>query len=332
MAFFLRKRPAATKATGPGPQSEPTTEPLDEPARPRIGGAPPALDPAWYQPIPIDRPVYEFEAKPPARSTRPDTVCDGWATTDFTVRAAAVRGYDHRYRGLPRQDAVVIRDHQPTNGVVFAVADGVAAASRADIGAEVACQTAVAELSATLDRCPADQLPWLSVLQRVAARLTREASVLSRLIEPDPTEVERLMATMLVAGVVVRGEHGGVAHMVQIGDSRAWLLRRGVLRPVLRRRWDHDAPIDDPLPRLPAEPHVVTIPVPHGAAFIVGTDGIGAPLGNGTGPVAKMFAHSLPVPPSAIGLARLLDFSWDSFDDDRAMVVIWPTVGLDALP
>src|SRR5262245_56487650 len=90
---------------------------------------------AW-RPIVVDIPIGEFEPKPPPKWTfRPDIVCDGWSSEHVTVRLASVRGYDHRYRGTARQDAVDVRFHPPTGVVVFAVADGVSAARDSDRGA-----------------------------------------------------------------------------------------------------------------------------------------------------------------------------------------------------
>ena len=78
-----------------------------------------------WTPIVVDIPTVSFEPRPPLmRYFRPDTICDGWSTKEIVVRLAAVRGYSHRYAGVPRQDAAEVRLH-PSGVVVLAVAGGV---------------------------------------------------------------------------------------------------------------------------------------------------------------------------------------------------------------
>jgi serine/threonine protein phosphatase PrpC len=295
------------------------------------GSAVPPGQPSWDGPIVVDEPIVEFEPRPPTGSMRPDTICDAWSTEHFTVRAAAVRGYDHRYRGLPRQDELAVRVHRPTQAVVFAVADGVSAATHADRGAELACLAVVTTLTAALDNGPPEQLPWLEALRRAGRWLTREAAGICGAAEPTPDDVERALATTLVAGVVLRDERGDVARLVQIGDSCGWMLRQGRFTPLLRHKTDAASPVVstavDPLPRVPADVRPVEVALPPDGALIVATDGIGDPLSDGTGLVGQLLATTLATPPSALGLARVLDFSRETFDDDRAAVVIWPAAG-----
>ena len=53
------------------------------------------------------------------------------------------------------------------------------------------------------------------------------------------------------------------------------------------------------------------------------TDGLGLPLGDGTGEVGRAFARELAVPPDIPDFARLLDFSRATYDDDRTLVAVW---------
>src|SRR5690242_19156323 len=109
MPLFARRRPAAGAPA--------------ESVAPAVSGVPAEPSPrSWDRPIVVDEPVAAFEPRPPDGPHPPDTVCDAWSTEHFTVRAAAVRGYEHRYRGLPRQDDLAVRVHRPTQAVVFAVA------------------------------------------------------------------------------------------------------------------------------------------------------------------------------------------------------------------
>ena len=62
-----------------------------------------------WDPIVVDNPVAPFPVRPPSTGPyRPDTVCDGWSVGTMTIRAASVRGYDHRSRGTVRQDDLVV--------------------------------------------------------------------------------------------------------------------------------------------------------------------------------------------------------------------------------
>jgi len=63
--------------------------------------------------------------------------------------------------------------------------------------------------------------------------------------------------------------------------------------------------------------------LPH-EVLLVGTDGFGDPLGDGTGQVGQLFARHLAAPPPPRGLAHLLDFSRETFDDDRTLLAVWP--------
>jgi len=309
MSIFARRRADAAEGTGSAVPDEQWNR-------------------SWDRPIVVDEPIMEFEPRPPTGSNRPDTICNAWSTEHFTVRAAAVRGYDHRYRGLPRQDELAVRVHRPTQAVVFAVADGVSAATHADRGAELACLAAVKTLSDGLDAGPPDRLPWQEMLQRAGRWLTREAVRLIGVADPSPAEVERTLGTTLVAGVVLRTERGDIVRLVQVGDSCGWLLRQGRFTPLLPHKGGVGAVVlssaVEPLPRIPAEVRPVEVPLPADGALIVATDGVGDPLGDGRGLVGRLFADALHTPPSALGLARVLDFSRETFDDDRAAVVIWP--------
>jgi serine/threonine protein phosphatase PrpC len=251
-------------------------------------------------------------------------VCDGWATQQFVVRAASVRGYDHRYRGIARQDDYVIR---PVAGeaIVFAVADGVSSATLSHRGATAACHTATRWLVEALDR-RIHPLPWRDILGEVARELTAQAAAWLRVEAPDPEQVEKLFATTLVLGLIGPTTSGCRVSLIQVGDSSAWVLQHGRYHSVLSTKADVSAAVE-PLPRVPRELRSLEFELPADAVLLVGTDGFGDPLGDGSGLVGAMFAEALVRPPSPIGLARLLDFSRETFDDDRALVAIWPRPG-----
>lgn len=294
---------------------------LAEPSEP-----PPAPDP--WAPIVVDQPIFEFEAKPPASldSYRPDTIFDGWSGGRYTVRLASVRGYSHRYSGTPRQDDAAAAFEPVSGAVIFAVADGVSSARESHIGATAACQTALREASWQLaSQHPVD---WTQVVTVAAQALAVCASDLLDEDRPLPDAVEELVATTLVAGCVVPTRQGTLVSMTQIGDSGAWVLQRGRYHPVLAEKHDPNAQVISsavsPLPRIPAELPVAEFHLAYDSVLLVGTDGFGDPLGEGDGKIGQLFTHHLATPPPARALAHLLDFSRETFDDDRTLLAIWP--------
>jgi serine/threonine protein phosphatase PrpC len=283
--------------------------------------------PGWA-PIVVDEPIFEFEAKPPFITSeyRPDTVFDGWSTDAFTVRLASVRGYSHRYSGQPRQDDVAV-SFDPRSGVLlFAVADGVSSAGHSHIGAAVACNVLVGVQQWMLDGGRYPDLAY--AVEEVATKITDRAARILKRDRPDQEAVESLLATTLIGGYIVPGDQGAVVSLVQIGDSGAWVLRGTKYHPLMRQKNDPDAPVISsavtPLPRLPDKIVPIECPLAPDEVLLLGTDGFGDPLGDGDGHVGNLFAEHLSAPLPARGLAHLLDFSRDTFDDDRTLLAIWP--------
>jgi hypothetical protein len=305
-------------------------DPVPGPQPAAVAPQPPADEasgrPEWA-PIVVDRPIFDFEPTAPSAATeyRPDTVHDGWSTKSFTIRLASVRGYAHRYNGAPRQDEVAAAGDPRSGIVVFAVADGVSSAGQAHIGASIACGTLVDAQRRMLDSGRAIDLP--RAVRTAASRITQRAAYLLRQDNPEQADVERLLATTLIAGYIELDPEGALVTLVQVGDSGAWVLHDGRYYPLFEQKNDPDAQTISsavsPLPRLPDQ----IVPVKYGLApedvLLVGTDGFGDPLGDGDGEVGRLFAEHLLTPPPARGLAHLLDFSRDTFDDDRTLLAIW---------
>jgi hypothetical protein len=314
-SLWTPARPAALRATRPAPAAA-------SPVRP----ASPDRD-SWA-PIVVGDPIFEFEPKPPPPGPfRADTVFDGWSAGPFTVRLASVRGYSHRYSGVARQDDAQVAFHPRSGAVTFAVADGVSSARYSHIGASVACQSAVGRMARHL---PADRpgFDWAALLSEAVEDLEAWAAHTLGVDRAEPADVEAQFATTLIAGYVLPTPQGAVVSMIQIGDSGAWLLRRGRFYPVLAEKNNPRADLISsevsPLPRIPAAITPVQFRLPEEAVLLVGSDGFGDPLGDGRGKVGELFAEHLASPPSGRALAHLLDFSRETFDDDRTLVALWP--------
>ncbi|QMU74569.1 protein phosphatase 2C domain-containing protein [Streptacidiphilus sp. PB12-B1b] len=282
----------------------------------------------------IGVPSTVFEARPPGAASlsyRPDTIVDGWSTHAFTVRMASVRGDRHRYGDRPREDDVALAVDPRTGALVFAVADGVSKARQPHLGATLACRTAVDTVVAQLDggRAHADiDLP--QVLSAGAYALRDHASrVLERTAAGSVgiDETAHLLATTLVAGLVTPTPDGLQVSLVRIGDSNAWVLRGEVYEPI----WEQPPPGDQevassavhPLPYVSSGIRPRGFVLPDRGVLLVGTDGFGGPLGDGTGQVGRLFAERLAAPPPPLEFAHLLDFSRETFDDDRTLLAVW---------
>jgi serine/threonine protein phosphatase PrpC len=294
-----------------------------------------------WAPKVIGKPVASFAPRPaqPGRyrypeAYRPDTICDAWSTRHFTIRLASVRGYDHRFEGEPRQDAAAVMEHPATGTVVFAVADGVSSAEYSHLGSAVACEASIAALLNALDEHR--HIIWDEVVPTVSQRLVKHAQSLRGEPEPRPDQAQDLLATALVAGVV-RPIHDGedeagvaVATMVQVGDTSAWLLQNGVFQDTLDPTSDVNTYVRSSavsaLPSASRLPRERDVTLPRDGVLLIGTDGFGVPLGDGSGLVGRWFAEILATqpPPSGLKLAHALDFSRETFDDDRTLVAIWP--------
>jgi hypothetical protein len=274
-----------------------------------------STEPLGWGAVTVGTPTADFEPRPAASAAyRPDTVVDGWSSEDFTLRLASVRGYEHRHRGLPRQDDVAAAHHPATGAVAFAVADGVSAAPLAHLGATAACRAALARVLADLDA--ASTVDWAKVAEHAAWQVVQQAVAVLDLPGPDPERAEKEMATTLVTGLV---RPDGTFELVQIGDTCGWLLHEATFR----RLWPVAESAVTALPRVP-EISVRADGLPPGAVLLIGTDGFGDPLGDGAGEVGAHFAARLAAPRPPLEFARDLDFSRETFDDDRTLLAIWP--------
>lgn len=282
-----------------------------------------------WSPLVIGTPVVQFEPRPPrSRTYRPDTAVDGWSTGRLVVRGASVRGYQHRHDGTPRQDDFAITWHAATDAVIVAVADGVSDAELAHVGATLACRTAVEQLLRWLDDGGDGEPDWADVLRCASWGLVEFAGAqpASGPDEPAAERAERLLATTLVAAVLRPNDDGSATvSAARAGDSTAWLLHGSDWAELFTADDDEMvATVVTALPRLPEKVATATAELPAGGVLLVGTDGVGVPVGDGRGQVGTALATGVTSPPSPLELGYLLDFSRETFDDDRTLVAVWP--------
>jgi hypothetical protein len=261
---------------------------------------------------------------------RPDTVIDGWSNGVVTVRGASLRGHVHRHNGAPRQDDFALH-LLPDGRLIALVADGVSSAKQSHLGATMAVRQATQWLK-TQAPAKTAEIDWMALAREAAYALINQAQAMLQLQDPpDVGTAEKEMATTLLCAVIEPIGDGALrASIVGVGDSGAWVLRDGKFTPVLGGKTADDSGISSNavagLPRLPEtlEPSVVDIGI--GDVLLLGTDGIGDPLGNGEGGVGnllrKLFGGSRP--PSLIEFAHAMDFSRETFDDDRTLIALMP--------
>lgn len=287
--------------------------------------------------ITVGKPSYSVE--PAAVSSgfrtfpfRPATVVDGWATDRVTIRGASLRGHSHCHNGAPRQDDFVIH-HLPGGRVIVAVADGVSAAHQSHIGAGYVTRYAAEWLRANLDTI-SDGTDWLALYKHVAWALAEQAQALFGLAEADPVRAEMELATTLICAVIDPIETGGLrAHLTGVGDSGAWLLSAGEFVTLLGGKVVSDTGIASAavtaLPQVPNALTSVVVDFADTDVLLIGSDGIGDPLGDGQGGVGNLLRELVgrASPPTLIEFAHAVDFSREMFDDDRTLVAVWPKSG-----
>jgi hypothetical protein len=260
---------------------------------------------------------------------RPDVVLDGWSTDAITVRGVSQRGHLHRYNGAPRQDDFALH-HLPDGRVIALVADGVSGAPQSHIGASIAIRQAAEWLHSNLGDDVANT-DWSALLKSAAWALTERAQTLLGLGGPDPVRAEQELATTLVCAVIEpTGPQTLRASLMSAGDSAAWLLSAGQFVEILGGKTVSDSGIASSavvgLPRVPTEVTHVVVDIADSDVLLIGTDGIGDPLGTGQGGVGDLFREVLTKRsvPSLIEFAHAVDFSRETFDDDRTLVAVWP--------
>ncbi|GIJ63540.1 protein phosphatase 2C domain-containing protein [Virgisporangium aurantiacum] len=246
------------------------------------------------------------------------------------VRAASIRGLSHRYYGKPRQDAYAFRATADGHWLVVAVADGVSAGAYSHMAAEIVTDVGCRLLAER----GADQVDWDRLLRDLASWiLARGRAVIVAEAELSDREVaEHMSATALFAVVALRPSESDArsVHCLAVGDTGAWILGPGQESPwraVTGQKADEDGVASSATLALP-----LTVVAPTaakaetltpGTALVLVTDGIGDPLGDGTGEVGRFLATMWARPPSALEFAAQVDFARRSYDDDRTAVVVW---------
>jgi serine/threonine protein phosphatase PrpC len=268
-------------------------------------------------PLTVGEPAPSIEPRLAAGEPyRPDTIADGGSAFGLTVRAASVRGLQKRFLGGPRQDDMCLAVHEATGTLIAAVADGVSAAPRSDLGAALAVRYATAAVARHLD---AGTIDWTNVFEQAAWALLSEEG---RLRE----DAGSLATTLLVAAISAGDLEAVAVQVAAVGDSPAFRLRGRSYDLVVGARPQDDELIGGgvlALPRDAGTPEVGDCTLGPGEALLLCTDGVALPLAGGEGELGRTLARELGTPPDVVDFARLLDFSRSTYDDDRTLIAVW---------
>ncbi|HEX3787545.1 MAG TPA: protein phosphatase 2C domain-containing protein [Pseudonocardiaceae bacterium] len=251
------------------------------------------------------------------------------------LRAASIRGLSHRHYGEVRQDEYAFRVTPDNRYLVVCVADGVSAGKWSHLAALWGSRGGVDDLCRILRDTEPEDIDWPRFVGEVAAQVEQAGRdhLLRHGVLPEDVGTTRQVAgqlatTVLYAVVCLSGSAAGQAHVYGIGDTSVWVLADG--------HWHPRQPIKNDgaevysssvtaLPLLPRElPPVIRTRVAPGQVLVLMTDGVGDPLGDGTGSVAEFLADRWCLPPSGLEFAAQVDFRRSTFDDDRTVVALWP--------
>jgi serine/threonine protein phosphatase PrpC len=264
----------------------------------------------------------------------PDTVFDAGWVGDLAVRAASVRGLSHRQKGTPRQDAYGIARSSDNEWIVVVVADGVSSGPVSHRAAQLVARYAARTVAGLVTgRALLSRSDFHDVFSRSSQRILHLGE---RELGKTPTEAAKVMATtatILVCAVRPLRRRRTVS-IAWLGDSPVWMLERDdcwtCLTEVKGAGQEVASSAVAALPYLPEDPNrlpTCELDVPSDAVLLVMTDGVGDPLGDGTGPVGSALAKAWREPPSSLDFALQVGFGRKGYDDDRTVVGLWSANG-----
>jgi serine/threonine protein phosphatase PrpC len=250
----------------------------------------------------------------------PDTAIDGADIEGMTVRAASVRGLQHRHYGTARQDSFAFGYSDDRRWLLVAVADGVGSAPRSQVAAAIACHDGLRHVAAV----GPTRADWQHIFSQVSH------AILGAALGTDPAA--ELATTLTIAAISLEaGERGRDVTVAWIGNSPVvafgtdgWSI---ITRATGFVRQEHGPrlvsadvvalPIDDPVPELRS------FSLRSGEALFLMSDGVSEPLGEGEGAVGEALAAWWASPPDMLSFAAQVGFARRGFADDRTVVGVW---------
>lgn len=251
------------------------------------------------------------DGPPPAEISPPDLAASSAALPGMRIRAASVRGIQHKAQHTARQDAFALAETGGSQAIAV-VCNGVGSLERSDYAAALVSQR--------LAGLAMSGVPWPTAFEAANAELGKVA-----------TEWEALqlggMATTAVALTVTRQSGWWLGEVAWIGDSPLWHLRTdGVWEPVTEAPAEgnqgfHSSTVR-PMPTTDGSCSWCSFHVYGGALFAM-SDGVGNPLA-WSAEVRDTLASWWASPPDLLTFAAQVGFARKSHIDDRTVVGIWP--------
>ncbi|MFI7114597.1 protein phosphatase 2C domain-containing protein [Nonomuraea sp. NPDC050227] len=279
------------------------------------------MTPRFQEPLIIGRTPRLQSAPGPlitSNRTGPDTEIDGADLDGLVIRGASVRGDYHRYDGVPRQDAMLIRKLGESH-VLLAVADGLGSRDMSHFGASEACRAAFEDF-------PASLLDGYETRSDPVAYFTGIAESMTYMARNEGIAVAEMATTLTVAVIDIQARRGArLCHIMRVGDSTAMQLHRGV--------WTSCFPEDNnqtlassatyALPDDAARVEVTTCVLIPGDTLLFCTDGLTKPMAGQA--VREQLATwwEQGAPPSLPEFLWQLSFRVRTHDDDRTAICVW---------
>jgi serine/threonine protein phosphatase PrpC len=310
----------------PGPPLE--EEPTDRAAarfpapailvgRPRLGSAP---------------------GRPPRAKRSPaDSVLDGAQVAGFTVRAASLRGDDHRYNCDPRQDSIGLwalnRPSWLNSGedlLLVCVADGVGNCPLSHLGSAEACWLLRQHVEAHIAALTSAQE---TEVQRGCQRVIDEVAAGLRVLADSHGLGAKEVSTTLTAGLVVpakkRSEAAADALVFRVGDSPGFLLRKSEWKSIASKSGDEEDVYStgtDALPTRPETCQVETRRLLAGDMLMLCSDGLSGPMDRNENVRDQLAEWWGGHPPSLPEFYWQMSFRAQTYGDDRSAVCVWAGV------
>lgn len=277
---------------------------------------------------------------------RPSATVDVVDHGRIVAGAASIRGAAHYDSGTVRQDSYTMGASSDGRYLIAVFGDGIGSGPLSHLGAEWACQQGLILTRRALDEAAdVGAVSWseLSAELRRTVRERAEQHLGSAFsnedgTKADPTKVSdkhyaKKMGTtaeVLVVGVEPEADGSHVAVRVVVsGDGTGLVLDpgRGWWRWGVEKIGGDGSIASNavlPLPIDSGDPLVSTWQLEPGQAVVVGTDGIGDPLGDGATALGG-YLHGKWASPvrNAAEFLRIASFIRLQADDDRTVVVVW---------
>lgn len=337
----LAEVPSAEPTTIQVAQPAPTSTPEEQDKQPSAGQADTPARAVTGLPAPLilvgnPRLGSNPAGLPRVPNATPDSVLDGARLANLTVRAASLRGDDHRHAAETRQDSIGLWAFDPPPWletdvplVLACVADGVGSHRLSHLGSARACSLLRYSVEAYLnDLAGTDE----GLTTRTCRRVILDVAAGLRSLAADHSLEPKQVSTTLTACLVVterKADEGALARAVlfNVGDSVSYLLRE--------RRWiaipdnaagDGDGMVDthtDALPTRPEKTQVNARTLYKDDMLMLCTDGLGGPLRRNdevSGQLADWWTGQVPSLPE---FYWQMSFRAQTYGDDRSAVCIW---------